>query len=134
MGGRHSRTKGAVGEREVCALLSTHYAIPVARELGQARDEGEDIALGNLTLEVKRRKSGFRTLRGWLAQARQAAGRLGWRSVPVVVMREDGNTDWMAVLDLRDLLYVVDHPTIGVEIRAALTRYEAERKRKQEEA
>lgn len=95
--GKHQRTKGAGGEREVCKILSEAAGRPVKRHLGQARDGGWDISYGRFAIEVKRRKS-FAFLR-WMQNLIDSAG----DRTPVLVLREDGG-EWYAVLRLSDFI------------------------------
>lgn len=98
--GKSQRTKGASYEREICAVFSKALGATFKRHIGQARDGGNDITVGPLVVECKRRKS-LKTIEGWLAQARRAAGNLG--DFPVVVMRSDGGIS-MVLLDLDDFI------------------------------
>jgi hypothetical protein len=110
--GKSQRTKGAVGEREVAALFSAHTGREYKRNIGQARDGGNDIDIEDLVVEVKRRKT-LGTIYGWLQQAIAAATQPLPASVinmqpilrgtPVVVARQDGG-EWVVVLRLRDFL------------------------------
>ncbi len=103
--GKSQRNKGAGYEREVCGLLNATFGTEVSRVLGQARDGGGDIHLGNFLIECKRRKA-MKTLYGWMAQATKSAHESGL-PIPVVMLRADGeNTlvvirlvDWMLTLD-----------------------------------
>lgn len=70
--GKSQRTKGAVGEREVAAIFSEALGQKFERNIGQARDGGNDIDVGPLVIEVKRRKS-LTTIMSWLDQAFNAA-------------------------------------------------------------
>lgn len=92
------RRKGASYEREIAHFLSTIYGHPVKRNLSQARDGGDDIRVGGLVVECKRR-SKIAMLR-WYEQAAKAAHGTG--CTPVVVMRED-NGESYALLKLTDL-------------------------------
>lgn len=111
---KSQRTKGATYEREVCHVWEQffrdhHITLPavlsLSRNIGQARDGGNDIDIGHYIVECKRRKS-LKTLEGWLAQAERAiVDRALTRSVfkPVVVMRAD-NGESMVLLKLRDFM------------------------------
>lgn len=106
------RTKGAVGERELAELFSNALGQVFKRNIGQARDGGNDLDVGPLVVEVKRRKT-LITLRNWYKQAVSAAIRRDadpnaplrehGPSTPVVVAREDGGS-WLVVLSLNDFL------------------------------
>lgn len=91
------RRKGAAGEREFFAWLSTRIGQRVTRRLGQARDGGLDGQVGRLAIEVKRRR-GIAPLR-WHEQVSKAAG----ERVGVVMMREDRG-DWFVLLRAADFL------------------------------
>jgi len=95
----NSRTKGAVGEREIAEFL---------RERGYEARRGQQFSGGSdspdvvhniegVHLEVKRTEAG--NLYKWLAQAkRDAKGK-----VPVVVHRRN-KQEWVAILPLDDFL------------------------------
>ena len=88
------RRKGANGEREVCSLLASEFGTTVKRTLGQARDSGTDIQIGNWSIEVKRRRS-MPTIYGWMDQAATGNG------IPAVMVRADGE-DWLVVMRWKD--------------------------------
>jgi hypothetical protein len=97
--GASQRRKGAVYEREVMSAFSAALGAEFKRNIGQARDGGNDGDVGPLVLEMKRRKS-LKTFMDWYRQAQAAtpAGR-----IPVVVMREDAGES-MVMLSLEDFL------------------------------
>ena len=97
--GKSQRAKGATYEREVMAKFSEALGAVFKRNIGQARDGGNDGDVGPLVLEMKRRKS-LKTFMDWYRQAQAAttAGR-----IPVVVMREDAGAS-MVMLSLEDFL------------------------------
>jgi hypothetical protein len=102
---KSQRTKGAAYERELAQIFTAFLGEPVKRNIGQARDGGNDIDFGPFVVEAKRRKS-LKTLRGWYAQAVAAAESRfdGYGDVyPVVVMREDSGSS-MVLLSLPDFL------------------------------
>lgn len=96
--GKAQRTKGAAYECEVAKLFTTYFAPhSFERNIGQTRDGGNDIDVGPLVVECKRRKS-LATLTGWMRQAKAAAARrMGNPSIPVVVMRADGGENLVLV-------------------------------------
>lgn len=103
--GKSQRTKGAGGEREVAQIFSDALRRgPFKRNIGQARDGGNDIDIGPLVVEVKRRKS-LKGLYAWLQQAADAVARRfnPSRHIPVVVTRQDGGA-WLVVIGLQDFL------------------------------
>jgi len=103
-----SRTKGAGGERELCALLSDAFGQVVKRKLGQARDSGHDIDLPPFRIEVKRRKR-IANLYEWMGQASNTfcfvlhpdGTKTDLSDTPVVALRADGK-DWLVVMRLDD--------------------------------
>lgn len=119
---KSQRTKGAVFEREVCEIFTSalNPAEPFKRNIGQARDGGNDIDVGPLVVECKRRKT-LGTVYGWLQQAIDACrGRTytvdvmddgEWLGscetrpmIPAVVARQDGDTAPIVILKLSDFL------------------------------
>ena len=101
--GKSSRQKGQRGEREAVKFAARFF--PAAkRGLGQARSGGDvpDVDGTPLWIEVKRR-SGIAALR-FLGQALEATdGRL-----PVVLMREDDDPRWVAMLDAGALFALIN--------------------------
>lgn len=93
------RTKGAAGEREVCALLRDTLGVDVYRNLSQTRDGGTDIAMGCFRIEVKRRRR-IGNLYEWMAQSERACTAPG--QIPVVVSRQDGTRQWLVTLNFED--------------------------------
>jgi len=126
---KSQRNKGAGGEREVCEIFNAALnRDDIKRNIGQSRDGGNDIDVGPLVVEVKRRKT-LGTIYGWMQQAieavkgRRLTGQQNVRSVnlppgsagivatiesspllPVVVFRQDGDTSWMVMMRLNDWL------------------------------
>jgi len=99
---KSQRTKGAAGEREWCEYLRSH-GFEAQRLLGQARDGGGDVPCPPVLYEVKRRKR--LAVREFLDQAvRSIKSYTGPCNVPVVVMREDGETQWMVLLRADDFM------------------------------
>lgn len=112
--GASQRTKGAVFERETAHLFADYLGIEVKRNIGQARDGGDDITLGPLAIECKRRKS-MTTVYGWLKQAQKAVEQLDLFKAtprkPVVVARAD-NEGAIVICRLEDFIDLA-----GPEIR-----------------
>lgn len=109
--GAGQRTKGAVYEREVCAAFTQALGQPFTRNIGQSRDGGNDIDIGPLVVECKRRKT-LTTIEGWYKQAERAAITRGEQAdafetdhLPIVVARSDGGKS-LAVLSLADFIYL----------------------------
>lgn len=114
------RTKGAAGERELCAHLTRDLDTPVTRNIGQARDGGDDITVAGLCIEAKRRK-GIAALR-FMEQAKDAAAEKGVKAqgatpIPVVALREDGDTEWYMLISYTDFMQLA-----GPTLRARLDR------------
>jgi hypothetical protein len=120
--GKSQRTKGATFEREIAKQIGAALGLTAERNLGQARDGGNDITIGQLVIECKRRKS-LKTLMGWLAQADAAAVETSGtteqyeKKLPFVVARQD-NDEAVVILSLADFLRVADHQ-LGVLARTA---------------
>ena len=66
---RHSRTKGARIEREI--VQRHHDAGLPCEKISRSGYSGPDLQIGDLTAEVKARRSGdgFKQLEGWLGDA-----------------------------------------------------------------
>lgn len=94
---KSQRTKGAEGERSLCALLSSEFGLTIKRKLGQARDSGNDIDAPPFRIECKRRKRA-KTLYDWMRQVEKdmSAG-----DTPVVALRADGE-EWLVFMRLPD--------------------------------
>lgn len=104
--GKSQRTKGAVYERDIAKLFSDALGGDFKRNIGQARDGGNDIDVGPLVVECKRRKS-LKTIVGWLKQAEAAADRrTSGPKYPIVVAREDAGTS-LVICNLDDFLALV---------------------------
>jgi len=131
--GKMQRNKGSQFEREVCDLFTSalNPDEPFKRNIGQARDGGNDIDVGPLVVECKRRKT-LGTVYGWLQQAIEAVrGRTYDRHagagypptsflespmIPIVVARQDGDTAPIVILRLSDFLILTRD-----ELRAHIT-------------
>lgn len=99
------RNKGAAYEREVMKAFSAAFGREFKRNIGQARDGGNDGDVGPLILEMKRRKS-LKTQMDWYRQAVAAANphnHVIRTRYPVVVMREDAGES-MVMLSLVDFI------------------------------
>lgn len=115
--GKSQRTKGAVYEREVCDVLTQKTGRKIQRHIGQARDGGNDITVGSLVVECKRRKT-LGTVESWLQQAKDAQTALAADDVrdpyfTVVIARSDGGKS-MAIMPLDQFLDVIQ-PSVLVE-------------------
>lgn len=90
--GRKSRTKGAAYEREIA------NAIGARRNIGQARDGGDDITHEGYRIEAKRRKR-LATIEAWMAQA--VASCQNDSETPIVVCRAD-NGESLVIMRFSD--------------------------------
>lgn len=109
--GKSQRIKGAVFERDVAHMFSARFGREFKRNIGQARDGGNDIDVGPLVVEAKRRAS-LKGLRAWMAQAQAAADTRGGASIAVVVMREDNGPEPMVLLGFGDFIDMVEQAGI----------------------
>jgi len=96
--GKSQRTKGASGERELSGLLSDALGIVVKRNLGQAREGGDDITIGKFRIECKRRKE--IAVHKFMEQA-LASCQPG--ELAIVAMRGDGKP-WCVMMELEDFI------------------------------
>ncbi|HIU85185.1 MAG TPA: hypothetical protein IAC66_07470 [Candidatus Aphodousia gallistercoris] len=97
--GKSQRTKGAVGEREVCHLIQDVLGVNAKRNLSQTREGGCDIAVGPYHVEVKRRAR-IGNIYDWIEQA-EASCQNGER--PVVFCRAD-KKKWLVVMSAEEAL------------------------------
>lgn len=98
MNGKGKRNKGAAGERELAGILTDALGFVVSRNLGQARDGGDDITVQKFRIEVKRQER--LKIEDWCDQVEKTC-RAG--DVPVVAFRRN-NQKWRVVLTLEDFL------------------------------
>jgi Holliday junction resolvase len=99
--GKSARNKGAAAERELAAMLSDQLGIVVKRKLGQARDGGDDIQIGQFRIEVKRRER--LAIEQWCKQVEAASGP---ENVPIVAFRRSGEP-WRAVVPMSWLIFAI---------------------------
>jgi len=92
--GASQRRKGATFEREIAQALGAK------RNIGQARDGGDDITVGRFRVECKRRQT-VGPMAKWMAQCVAACDREG--DVPLVVARGDGGEAY-AILRFADFV------------------------------
>lgn len=98
----NSREKGKRMEREAAKMLGSALGIEAHRSVqyaGTAGDADLRTTLEGVHFEVKSRKS-IGALR-FYEQAEDDASKTG--SIPVVMLREDGDTEWYVLLRLHDL-------------------------------
>lgn len=105
---KSQRDKGARVEREITNLFADALGLCVRRNLSQSRDGGYDFHVaGRHKFEVKGRKS-FAVS----AHLRQIEAALHLGDKGYVVLREDGDTEPMVLMRVRDFL-----PIFSGEIR-----------------
>ncbi len=79
--------------------LTSALGHKIVRNIGQARDGGNDITIGQFRIECKRRKT-LGTFEMWMKQAEDSCS-LG--DTPMVVMRSDGGESYIS-LKLEDFV------------------------------
>ena len=99
--GKSSRDKGARVEREIAAYLTDMLGQEVKRKLGSARQSQDDIEIGKFSIECKARKS-F-SVSEFMRQAESNAG----DKTPIVILREDGDREPMALMRLKNLVPLI---------------------------
>lgn len=107
---KSQRNKGAGYEREVCDVFTVATGRKIQRHIGQSRDGGNDITVGRLVLECKRRKT-LGTVEGWLQQAEVA--KVHQEQAAVVIARSDGGKS-LAILSLEDFLRLIDRSVMNL--------------------
>jgi len=99
--GSHSRQKGKAGEREAAAVLQQHWNASEARRAQQfcgAAGDADLLGLPGLHCEVKR----YAAI-GALKFLEQAERDATPGTVPFVMMRQDGDTEWAVMLRPSDV-------------------------------
>lgn len=92
------RRKGAGYENELCRYFTEQLGMPIKRNLGQARDSGNDINVGPFRFEAKRRKS--IAVYAWMDQAVEASAP---GEKPAVLCRGDGR-ETLVIMRLEDFM------------------------------
>ena len=98
MPGRTSRNKGLRGEREFAELVSGRRIPLSGAQEGFENDVLVPTHAGELRAEVKRRKSGFTTLYGWLEDERERPD--------IVAFRAD-RKPWLVCMELDVFLKLI---------------------------
>ena len=94
MGGKSSRNKGQVGEREVCKILGEALGISLDRNLEQTRSGGCDIVVNDhWYIEVKRQEK-YQIDAWWQQACRQAQDK---GKHPVLFFRKS-REDWRVMM------------------------------------
>lgn len=78
--GKASRDKGLRGEREFAELVGGRRIPLSGAQRGFENDVEVPTPMGTLRAEVKRRKSGFATLYGWLEDERESPDIVAFRA------------------------------------------------------
>lgn len=78
--GRASRDKGMRGEREFAELVGGNRIPLSGAQKGFENDVLVSTPIGTIRAEVKRRKSGFSTLYGWLEDERERPDIVAFRA------------------------------------------------------
>ncbi len=101
--GRRSKRKGYAGEKEVVELLTKHgieaERVPLSGAL-KSDKYSCDVALGNgKRIEVKRRKSGMRTIQKWLDEDKNSN---------YIFFREDGDAEgWIVIMPYMEFVEIM---------------------------
>jgi hypothetical protein len=102
--GKMQRQKGAAFERDIAKVLGAK------RNIGQARDGGDDITVGQWRVECKRRAS-VGPMAQWMAQCVAACDREG--DIPIVIARGDGGEAYV-ITRLTDFIPLMGLPTPAI--------------------
>lgn len=111
--GKSQRTKGATYEREIAHAFSSSLGVDFTRNIGQARDGGNDLDIGPLVIECKRRKT-LGTVYSWLQQAIDSIPAFKRKhktdvAYPIVVARQDDGQS-IVIVRLEDFLILFNYP------------------------
>jgi Holliday junction resolvase len=98
--GRSNKAKGRTGENEVVALLAEHgiksERMPLSGSLGGKYRN--DVKMGNKRIEVKRRKSGLKSVYKWLEQDK----------ANYLFFRPDGDKGkWIVIMPVEEFVMLV---------------------------
>ena len=101
--GAAERRRGADAERELSAILRDGLGDDtIRRNLGAARNGGDDITLGRYRIEAKNCKT--LSMPAWLRQAAAQCDRPG--DVPVVAFRQKGG-QWYACIEIEHFVNLI---------------------------
>ncbi len=101
--GRRSKRKGYEGEREIVTLLKRYgieaERVPLSGSLKSEKYSCDVVLENGKRIEVKRRKSGLKTLRRWLNEDSNSN---------YVFFREDGDQNgWLVVMPYMEFIELV---------------------------
>lgn len=100
--GKYQRQKGHSFERWVANRLSARLGRQINRNIGQARDGGDDITVSNFRIECKRRRK--IGVYPWFKQVQETCRR---DELPIVVLQADYQEP-LALIPLEALLDYID--------------------------
>lgn len=101
--GLRSRNKGKRGEREAADILRRLFFLPAKRTSQRRGDLAADIDCGcNVHVEVKRRAK-----IGAMRFLEQAESDAAEGELPIVLLREDGDTEWSVLLRIENFAGVI---------------------------
>jgi Holliday junction resolvase len=95
VGGKKSRDKGQRGERKFAKLIDGHR-VPLS---GAQEGYSNDVVAYGMQFEVKRRKSGFKTLYEWIEDERE--------NPDAVALRTD-NKQWLVCMTLDKFMELIN--------------------------
>ena len=104
--GASQRMKGKRGEQEAANRLSELLGYIVKRNLGQERDGGADISIGDIAVQVKRQEKS--NLLTWMAQAEEDCP----DQHLAAVMWRPSRRDWIVAMPLVDWAQLVREANI----------------------
>jgi Holliday junction resolvase len=96
--GRSNKAKGRTGENEVVEILASHgiksERMPLSGSLGGKYKSDVKLSMGNKRIEVKRRKTGLKTVYGWLDEQTDAN---------YLFFRPDGDkSKWLVIMPVKE--------------------------------
>ena len=109
--GRRSRRRGHDGERELRNALAEQLGDVVRRHLGQSRDGGADLELGDTWLIEVKRRARIAGVHEWMEQAQAAAHRARKRGC--IAFRADGQ-GWIVGFRLDDAVNLLRESLVAV--------------------
>jgi len=101
--GRKSIRKGKAGENEVIKLLQKYgieaERVPLSGALKSSKYAGDVVPANGKRIEVKRRKTGLKTIQKWLNQDKHTN---------YIFFREDGDrTNWIVIMPIGEFIELI---------------------------
>ncbi|RKL63074.1 hypothetical protein DXT63_08535 [Thermoanaerobacteraceae bacterium SP2] len=98
--GKRSKVKGRTGENEVVKLLAKYgikaERVPLSGALKTEKYSCDVVLANGKRIEVKRRKSGLKTIQKWLNEDKNSN---------YIFFREDGNRDnWIVIMPIQEFI------------------------------